>query len=450
MSEAVSSLKRYFLDFLRMKSGLAGLVLLIVLLILTGVALSYPRNVYQAWNNPAAWSTYPAHVPPSWLSLFYPNEYFTTQTVQSSSIEYYQLAQGVYVAYVTFNFTWDKSLPPTDVFFVVYTNTTPSSESVYWTKPDGESITLNVPSQSYNVPFNVIPLKDQLLSYISSSTGSTPSLVNAQKLTASLFGYPQSNFTKVENGRYSVKVVVVSSKPFKITGAELKLLGNSYGLMGTDYFGRPVDLGVLLGLPSALEIGVLTSVVSVVTGVVVGGISGYLGGRKDSAIQWVVLVFLALPALPFLVAVSIVTQPTLELEALLIAFLSWPFYAIIARSIALSIKANSYVEAEKLLGIPSYRIFFTHFMPRLIPMTVAYMALGVPAGIILSQTLAFLGLQPANVVTWGDMLNAAEANQAQVNGWWWWVVFPGLMIVVVSAPFVLIGFAIERLVLGER
>ncbi len=450
MNGTVESLKRYFLDFVKIKTGLVGLILLIFLLIFTGIALSYPPSVYKAWNNPAAWQTYPSHVPPSWLSIFYPNQYFTTQTVRSSSVEYSQLPGGVYIAYVNFVFTWDKQLPPTDVYFMISTNVTPSSEAIYWTKPSGESLNLNVPSQNYNVPFDVIPLEDQLLAYKASVTGHTPSTVNAQTLTYSLFGSPQSDFTKVEEGNYSVKVVIVSKNPFVVTGAELKLLGNSYGLMGTDYYGRPVALGVLLGLPSALEIGVLTSVVSVVAGVIIGGISGYLGGRKDSLIQWVVLVFLALPALPFLVAVSFVSQPSLVTEALLIAFLSWPFYAIIARSTALSIKSNSYVEADRLLGIPSYRIFFTHFMPRLVPMTVAYMALGVPGGIILSETLAFLGLEPANVVTWGEMLNSAEAHQAQVNGWWWWVVFPGLMIVIVTIPFVLIGFAIERLALGER
>ncbi|TRM79930.1 ABC transporter permease, partial [Sulfolobus sp. F3] len=186
-----------------------------------------------------------------------------------------------------------------------------------------------------------------------------------------LFNSPKSNLTVTEDGKYLVKVEIISSRPMNQTKAEILLLGNSYGLMGTDYFGRPLDLGILLGLPNALEIGALTSLVSVLVGIFVGGISGYLGGNKDSVIQWFTLVFLALPALPFLVAVSFVTEPNLVLEALLIAFLSWPFYAIIARSMALSIKSNSYVEADRLLGVPSYRVFLLHFMPRLIPVTIA-------------------------------------------------------------------------------
>ena len=78
--------------------------------------------------------------------------------------------------------------------------------------------------------------------------------------------------------------------------------GRSYGLMGTDLYGRPIQLGVLLGLPYALELGAVTSVAAVLFGVVFGGISGFIGGRRDGVMQWFTLVFLALPALPFLVA----------------------------------------------------------------------------------------------------------------------------------------------------
>lgn len=450
MSNVEVGFSYYIKEFLHSKIGLAGLILLTILLIFTGIALSIPSNVYNSWNNPAAWNQYPSHVPPAWLSIFYPNKYFTTESIGATSVTSYSPAKNLYVLTIIFTFNWAKSLPPYNVYFIISTNVTPTNEIIYWEKPDGNSITINVPQSNFNVPFDLTTVRESILNYITSVTGKTPNIINSTVLSSALFNSPKSNLTITEKGIYNVKVIIVSSTPIKVTKDSLLLLGNSYGLMGTDYFGRPLDLGILLGLPNALEIGALTSLVSVLVGVIVGGISGYLGGNKDSVIQWVTLVFLALPALPFLVAVSFVIQPSLELEALLIAFLSWPFYAIIARSASLSIKSNSFVEADKLLGIPSYRIFFTHFMPRLIPLTVAYMALGVPAGILLAQTLAFLGIEPANVVTWGGILDTAAMYQAQVNGWWWWVVFPGAMIVIVAIPFVLIGFAIERITLGER
>ena len=450
MSKRNLSFSSYLKDFLSNKLTLAGVIILIVLLIFTGIALSVPSKVYSSWNNPAAWRQYPAHVPPAWMSIFYPEKYFTTEKLGPINISYTSLSTNLYIVDVYYQFDWSKTLPPYDVYFITYSNTTPSVEVIYWTKPDGYTLQVSVPKDSINVAFDLTTIRNDVLNYIASVTGKSPPLVNTTVLSSALFNSPNSNLTVTEQGKYAVKIEMVSSSPIKITNASLLLLGNSYGLMGTDYFGRPIDLGILLGLPNALEIGALTSIVAVLVGIFVGGISGYLGGNKDSMIQWVTLVFLALPALPFLVAVSFAIKPNLTIEALLIAFLSWPFYAIIARSIALSIKSNSFVEADKLLGIPSYRVFFTHFMPRLIPITVAYMALGVPAGIIIAQTLAFLGIAPADVITWGGILDSAEAHQAQVNGWWWWVVFPGAMIVIVAIPFVLIGFAIERVTLGER
>jgi len=440
----------YLKNFLSNKLALAGVLILIVLLIFTGVALSVPSKVYSSWNNPAAWRQYPAHVPPAWMSVFYPGEYFTSEKLAPINISYGSLSSNIHIVDIYYQFNWSKTLPPYDVYFITYSNITPSVEAIYWTKPDGYTLQINVPKDSVNVAFDLTTIKNTILSYMASVTGKSPPLVNTTVLSSALFNSPNSNLTVTEQGKYTVKIEIVSSSPIRITNASLLLVGNSYGLMGTDYFGRPIDLGILLGLPNALEIGALTSIVAVLAGIFVGGISGYLGGNKDSMLQWITLVFLALPVLPFLVAVSFAVKPNITIEALLIAFLSWPSYAIIARSIALSIKSNSFVEADKLLGIPSYRVFFTHFMPRLIPITVAYMALGVPAGIIIAQTLAFLGIAPADVITWGGILESAETHQAQVNGWWWWVVFPGLMIVIVAIPFVLIGFAIERVTIGER
>ena len=451
MSERhVVGFSTYLKEFLSSKLGLAGLAILIVLLVFTGIALSIPSKIYASWNNPSAWKEYPEHVPPAWMSIFYPGMYFTTEKLLPTANSSVAYGKNVHVIIITYQFNWTKKLAPYNVYFIISYNTTPIEEIIYWTKPDGYTLQISVPSDVYNTPFDLTSIEGSIVSYISSVTGKTPSLINSTVLSSALFNSPKSDFTVTEQGKYLVKIEIVSTSPIKITASRLLLLGNSYGLFGTDYFGRPLDLGILLGLPNALEIGALTSAVSVIVGVIVGGISGYLGGNKDSAIQWVTLVFLALPALPFLVAVSFVTRPSLVLEALLIAFLYWPFYAIIARSVALSIKSNAFVEADKLLGIPSYRVFFTHFMPRLIPMTVAYMALGVPGGILLAQSLAFLGIAPANIVTWGGILNSAYVHQALVNGWWWWVIFPGIMIVIVSLPFVFIGFAIEKVALGER
>jgi peptide/nickel transport system permease protein len=266
---------------------------------------------------------------------------------------------------------------------------------------------------------------------------------------AALFGVDgKGMFNETLKGQYKVNVVIYSNAPLNGASVIVNVQGSSYGLMGTDYDGRPIDLGILMGLPSTLLLAVLTSVVSVGVGVIYGGLAGFLGGRKDDVLQWFMLVVLALPALPFLVTMEYVFPSGLSIidEMLLIAFLSWPAYAIIARAAAISVRSLAYVEADYILGVPKYRSFFTHVVPRLLPFAVAYTVLGIPGAVILIETLAFLGVYPPGLVSWGEMLNSAEANQAALNGWWWWILFPGIMIVIVSAPFVMVGYAIDKIV----
>jgi peptide/nickel transport system permease protein len=244
-----------------------------------------------------------------------------------------------------------------------------------------------------------------------------------------------------------VTVQVIAGAPQSVSSlSKLSLVGDSYGSMGTDSVGRPISLGVLAGLPWALEIGIISSIGSVLGGVLWGGLSGFFGGWRDQLMQWGALVILALPALAFLVALSYSTPLTVLNEALIIAALSWPFFAILARSVTLSIRSQTYVEADRAMGISSTRSFFTHVLPRLTPVTIAYTALSVPAGIITAETLAFLGIEQGNIITWGGILNAAITFDASVHGWWWWVLFPGIMIFVASVPFVLVGFALDRIV----
>lgn len=437
--------------------GKAGIILIIIFFIISLLSsIVVPPTLYSEWLSGTGFLTNPQSAPPIWYSLFNPSVYFSSQEIYGN-FRLFQIIpissnQTIYIYIDNFNFNWDKDVPPSDVYFILKFNSSPSTISITWIKPSGNNLTINVPPNLFNTQFDLISVQSTIVNFISEETGSTPTYVLTQTLAKALFNQDGKSLldNPVQKGNYNIEIIITSTTPLSTIQNKIILVGTAYGLMGTDFFGRPIDLGILIGLGPALLIGSLTSVVSVVIGVLVGGISGYLGGKKDDVIQWVILVFLALPALPFLVAVSFVYKPDLIIESLLIAFLSWPFYAIIARSTALSIRSQTFVEADKVLGIPARRIFFTHFIPRLIPFATAYMALGIPAAIILSQTLAFIGIEPAGIITWGKILSDAEAYQAAVNGWWWWIVFPGAAIVIVSLPFVLVGLALEKIIYGGR
>ena len=448
----MSGQSSYLREFSKSKSGVAGAIILIIFLVVSiYVVEAYPRNISSTWNNPKSWQGNPAKVPPSWAatlgldappSVSFPNAAWTNNSPQGSQTLNYSN---------TYAFEWASSKTPSDIIFVPKFTGALLDGAIKWTKPDGASFTIYVANPASGITYDLVSagIGQWIQQFIQTQTGSSPASVTIEQELNALFDQdgPQLLTNSVLHGSYTVRVDLISTSPVSIDKTtNLTIVGRSYGTMGTDLYGRPIELGMLLGLPSALELGAVASVVAVLFGVVFGGISGFIGGRRDGVMQWFTLVFLALPALPFLVALSYSFTLGLISEALLIAALSWPFYAIISRSVALSVKSQTYVEADRAMGISSLRTFFTHFMPRLTPVSIAYTVLGIPAGIILAQTLAFLGLAPPNVVTWGGILDEAFIQQAALFGWWWWVLFPGLMIVVVAVPFVLVGFALDKIV----
>ncbi len=453
--------KAYMKFVLRDKAAVASIAVIVVLVLAAIYVSTWPRSIaFNYLNNLKYWeSTYPATAAPSWMAYLDPKAYAPSIYLRPSSVttKAYSLSGGqtLYVYNLTYTFSWKYGIPPTDVDFTYLANTTMAQLAIIWLKPSGSTITASISVGSTSATFDLLQaqLQSALTSYLLQKTGITLTTVTTQSLSQVLFNsLSKGSIGPVERGTYRVVVEVVTSSPARLVQDKIRILGNAYGILGTDYYGRPIFLGLLLGLPNALEAGIITSLLSVLIGAFVGGYAGFLGGRSDSFLNWFSTVILALPALPFLVTLGLALKGSLSLmvELLLITFLSWPFYAIIARSSAQSIRTLTFVEADSLMGIPKHTTFNTHFMPRLMPFIVAYTVLGIPGGILLVETLAFIGIAPANLVTWGGILDSAFANNAALNGWWWWILFPGLMIVVVAMPFVVVGFAIERASFGGR
>lgn len=447
--------KAYMRFVLHSRSAVAAIA---IILLFVGVAVyvsTWPKSVaFNYLNNLPYWeSSYPETAAPSWMAALDPRAYSPTMYIKPTSVSLYAQAGGTYVYKLTYSFRWTSLRTPTDVVFYYTSNTTIQYLLVEWTKPSGSQINMTETAMTSKASFDLSALSKPLSSYILQKTGTLPTVLSTQALAEALFNrLSKGGAGPVETGVYRVTVYVATSGPSKFQAAQVRVLGNAYGVMGTDLYGRPIFLGILLGLPNALEIGVVTSLLGVLIGAFLGGYAGFVGGKTDAGLNWFSTVILALPALPFLVTLGLILKTGLTImeEALLITFLSWPFYAIIARSAAQSIRTNAFVEADKLMGIPAHRTFLTHFLPRLIPFIVAYTVLGIPGAILLVETLAFIGIAPPYIVTWGGILDTAYGANAALNGWWWWMLFPGLMIVAVSIPFVVVGFAIERASFGGR
>ncbi|MEM4770796.1 MAG: ABC transporter permease [Acidilobaceae archaeon] len=233
---------------------------------------------------------------------------------------------------------------------------------------------------------------------------------------------------------------------------DIKVLGTSYGLLGTDIYGRDLFMGLLFGFPVALTIGFLVSLAIVAIGLTLGVISGYFGGRIDEIIQRAIDIIANIPLLPILILVGVAIQtqgwtgwPALSIIMIILVAFSWGGVAIISRSMALSIKSEPYIEAAKALGASTTRIIFRHIIPQIIPYAMAALVFGVPSAIIAEAGLSVLGIDHG-LPTWGRLLADAQANRGVAYNMWWWVLPPGLLLGLFSFAFVALGFTLETIV----
>ena len=287
-----------------------------------------------------------------------------------------------------------------------------------------------------------------LTANISSSSKLNPSVLFATAKNGKLVGLRGTY--KVKIGLYALALKSVANQTTKelyVDQFELKLMPNCYGFFGTDNYGRPIGLGLLLGLPYAFLLGFTVTFVSTFIGAIYGTLAGYWKDLKGEALMRVADIMLSLPFLPILIAISYAFGTiTLKSLALIMIALSWAGPVIVVRSMALQISEQPYIEAAKAVGVPTKKIIFKHIFPQIYPYTMAIAVLSIPGIIVAEASLALLGFGDPSAPTWGKMLQNAYASKAVTSGWWWMYIFPGLALVVFSATFLLIGRALEPIV----
>jgi ABC-type dipeptide/oligopeptide/nickel transport system permease subunit len=208
-------------------------------------------------------------------------------------------------------------------------------------------------------------------------------------------------------------------------------------LMGVDGNVRDTFSRVLYGSRVSLMVGFATVSFAVITGTLLGAISGYFGGVTDNLIMRVLDVVLAFPFLLLAIAVVSVLGPGLTNAMLAIAIISIPIYARVTRASVLSVREQSFIEASRALGASDWHILFGRILPNALPALIVVATLGVATAILDTAALSFIGLgaQPPTP-EWGSML-ATERNQ--VFSAPHLVFFPGLAIMVTVLAFNLIG-----------
>ena len=215
-------------------------------------------------------------------------------------------------------------------------------------------------------------------------------------------------------------------------------------LFGTTNQGMDVFSQLLWGTRSALLVGLLSAVGSVVLGTAVGLASGYFGGWTDEVLMRLTDVAFGIPFLPFAMVVISLSKPSLGLVILLVVFFLWRTTARVIRAQVLSLRSRPFIWAARAAGASHFRILARHIAPNVLPLSFLYAAIGVQTGVMLEAALSFLGFGDPNAMSWGAMLNAAFQAGAMRSAWWW-VLPPGVALSLFVTAIFMITRAYEEL-----
>ncbi|MFD1872113.1 ABC transporter permease [Hymenobacter bucti] len=224
-----------------------------------------------------------------------------------------------------------------------------------------------------------------------------------------------------------------------LTTSPAHLITRRYWL-GTDKAGRDELSRLLLGTRISLGIGLVAVLISLALGVVVGALAGYFGGWLDSVLLGLMTVVWSIPGIMLVIAISL----ALDSKGVWVSFLAvgltmWVDVARVVRGQVLGLRSATFIEAGRVLGLPTSRLIFVHLLPNLRGPLIVLATSNFAAAILLEAGLSFLGLgvQPP-APSWGLMVKEGYDLLGTEAGLWL-TLLPGLAISLLVLSFNLLG-----------
>ena len=203
--------------------------------------------------------------------------------------------------------------------------------------------------------------------------------------------------------------------------------------MGTDNLGRDVSLRLVQGARIAFHVGIMTSLIAIPLGVVLGLLGGYFGGKVDSLVVWLCATVASMPGLLFILAISMVVGQGLAGIYLGIGLTTWVGVCRTIRAEVMKHKAKAYVQAARVLGYSHLRIMFRHILPNVAHIILIQFSIRFPGAVATEVFISFLGIGVQCEPSWGIMINNARLRLWQ--GVWWEMTFVTLAIFTLVLVF---------------
>ncbi len=437
-----------FKNITQYPSAIAGLMIIAFLLFISVyaiVTIPYEEAVRLWRGGDEVWRTYPRNAQPAWVNIFSQTKKSNTIILDSldenDNVEKTVTQRGENIDItLVYTFEYDADTFPQDLSLFMtarYIEKQPFA-SMTWITPDGREIRIGDmsirPAETYRMTQD-----SRLLRRL----GDNPTVQQG------LFITPDSDPPRPLAGTYQLIVEVALFEPgatIDDVDAVFVSYGEVYGLAGTDHRRRDLSVALLWGTPIALAFGLLGALGTNVITMIIAAAGVWYGGMIDATIQRITEVNLILPVLPILIMIGAFYSRSIWIILGVIILLSI-FGASIKtyRAIFLQVKESSYIEAAQAYGASNFRIILNYMIPRIIPLIVPALVIGIPSFVFLEATLAILGLGDPLLPTWGKVIYDAQVQGALYNGFYYWVLEPAALLMLTGLGFSLLGFALDRI-----
>ncbi len=224
--------------------------------------------------------------------------------------------------------------------------------------------------------------------------------------------------------------------------------GDSRFLLGTDAQGRDMLSTMLYGMRISIFIGLGAVALQAILGVLIGLFAGYFGGRVDTFFMRLADVQLSFSTMMVAIFLSAIFQAAFGVAnyaelavpflVLVIGIAEWPQYARTVRASVLAERKKEYVEAARVIGLPSWRIMLRHILPNCLSPLLVISTVQVANAVMSEAALSFLGLgMPVTKPSLGSLINSGF--EFIFSGSWWISLYPGLLLVVLILVVNLLG-----------
>lgn len=237
----------------------------------------------------------------------------------------------------------------------------------------------------------------------------------------------RTEYTETEKEELEALKTKVATETMEWRGKTVKMHDRRY-LLGTDYHGRDMLGRIVYGGQISIMIGLVGTLTAVFIGVILGSLSGYIGGTTDYIIMRVVDVMYGLPYMLLVIILMALLGNNFINLFIALSLVSWLTVARVVRGQIISLKNSEFVEAARSMGASTGRIVFKHLVPNMLGVIIVFATLRIPAFIMMESFLSFLGLGiSAPFASWGSLVGDAVEG---MTAYPWRLIFPALAMTI--------------------